>query len=259
MKADEFERLFDQAMAEAFRKHDFVPDPEPSWTKVRKQLERRSKRRSRLIVLPYIAVSFIIGAFLFGTPATSQAFPFFHVVKFIQEDVVKLIFGSGSNGEAAPKTLPPPNVQEPAGEGGSDSSGLVKPEVFENIEEAGKRMEYKLPRLEYLPAGYEFERITAFVKDSTKADTAAMFYRNGQNQITINVKGMKDGKQVTSTGNTDEGTVFKQIAVNGREAYLFQSQSGISSLNFLDQDVLVTIIGLLSEDEMVKIVEGMSL
>ena len=95
MNKEDFDRVFDAAFEEAARNHLPSPDPDPSWSKIETILkERHAKRKFR--PLPYaVAASFLIGAFILGSPTVTKAFnPFVQTIKNIQAGVVSFIFGN---------------------------------------------------------------------------------------------------------------------------------------------------------------------
>ena len=68
---------------------------------------KRKKRRKIFKLLSYAAVSFLIGALLFGTPVISQ--PITQFASDIKQEIMELFFGSPvQNGKSEPKTAPPP-------------------------------------------------------------------------------------------------------------------------------------------------------
>ncbi|MFF2886241.1 hypothetical protein [Paenibacillus sp. NPDC057967] len=113
MKTEELEAKFDHAFRESVKLTRFVPDTEESWTRLQKKLAKKTNSRKSISifkVLPYFAISFLLGAFLFGTPTISDAFQ--HVATVIKQDVLGI-----SDNEPAhkkniiPKTAPPPDYK----------------------------------------------------------------------------------------------------------------------------------------------------
>lgn len=113
MRAEEFEAKFDHAFHESIKLTRLVPDTEESWTRLQKKLAKRYNNRKRLSIfkiLPYITISFLLGAFLFGTPTISNAFQ--HVATVIKQDVFGILDDKPSpKKNIIPKTSPPPDYK----------------------------------------------------------------------------------------------------------------------------------------------------
>ncbi|ASS68304.2 MULTISPECIES: DUF4367 domain-containing protein [unclassified Paenibacillus] len=254
MKSDEeFDLMFDRAIAEASGKHEFVPDPEISWMKVKKQLGRRAKRRSRMKVLPYIAASFLVGAVLLGGPVKSQAFPFFHAVKSIQDDVVKLIFGSGGDNAVEPKTAPPPEHSGPEGSV-DESGGTTEQQSFHSLADAKAHADMELPAMNYVPDGYELKEAIILSSKKGKSDSATITYSSSEGKIfTVTVRNVRAGELVTTGGGLDG---IREIKIGGSNAYLFHSEKdGISSLEYMKSNLFILIYGVLSPEDITSIAE----
>ncbi len=257
MKSDEeFDLLFDRAIAEASGKHEFVPDPEISWMKVKKQLGRRAKRRSRMKVLPYIAASFLVGAVLLGGPVKSQAFPFFHAVKSIQDDVVKLIFGSGGDDTVKPKTAPPPEHSEPEGSV-DEPGGATEQQSFHSLKDAKAHADMELPAMNYVPEGYVLKEAMVLSSKKGKSESAILNYSKGEGKmLTVMVRKVKAGEQVTTGGDLNGRADYKEIKIGGSNAYLFHSEKdGLSSLEYMRSELFISIYGELSPEEIARIAE----
>ncbi|WP_147384552.1 hypothetical protein [Paenibacillus sp. 1011MAR3C5] len=111
MKTEELETMFDHAFRESVTLTRFVPDTEESWTRLQKKLAKRYRIRRRMglfKVLPFIVVSFLLGAFLFGTPTVSNAFQ--QVATVIKQDIFGISDDTTSH-NLIPKTAPPPDYK----------------------------------------------------------------------------------------------------------------------------------------------------
>lgn len=112
MDRETFDRLFDHAFEEAARSSELVPDPDNSWVRFEKRLAKRTRRRRRLRLVPYVVLSFMLGAFIFGTPAVTIAFqPIIESAASIRDGVVELTVGWQKPSDATPKTDAPPSYQ----------------------------------------------------------------------------------------------------------------------------------------------------
>ncbi|KKC48897.1 hypothetical protein VE23_20370 [Paenibacillus sp. D9] len=257
MKSDEeFDQMFDRAIAEASGKHEFVPDPEISWMKVKKQLGRRAKRRSRMKMLPYIAASLLVGAVLLGAPVQSQAFPFFHAVKSIQDDVVKLIFGSDGDNAVEPKTAPPPEHSGP--EGSTDEpGGATEQQSFHSLKDAKAHADMELPAMNYVPDGYELKEAMILSSKKGKSESAILNYSNGEGKIfTVTVRKVRAGELVTTGGELNGKADYQEIKIDGINGYLFHSENDMGvSLEYMKSDLFILIYGELSPEEITQIAE----
>ncbi|BBH22454.1 hypothetical protein Back11_37990 [Paenibacillus baekrokdamisoli] len=259
MNKDEFDRMFDDAFDEASNNYVTVPDSTASWKRVEDVVRRRQKRLQRLKVLPYVAASFLLGAFIFGTPTVTKAFtPFFHTIKSIQIDVVSLIFGSKDKADTEPKTSAP-------GDSGSTSEGsdMYNGEMIERQyntwEEASKQVAFAPISINYVPKELKQTDITLYFRQTQeRAGKAVLLYDNNASQrLMITIRVLDKNETLTSNNTKKSGTV-ETIKINSNEAYLFIANDNRVSLEYMTVNMYVSISGSLSKEEMIKVAKNIN-
>lgn len=258
---DERDEQFDAAFAEAVKNHDFTPNFEQSWQRMEKRLARRRRNRTRLRMLPYAAVSFLLGALLFGSPSASKAFdPFFQTVKSLPHGVVNVFYGSNERDENAvkAKTAPPPGYEPAPDSGGSGAPlGVSTQAEFASAEEAAEKADFKLPRMGYTPEGFKVDQILgAFMPGSSKASSVAWIYTKGDDgRYTIQFQHLS-GNSKMSTDYREEDGKLEIVRLHGVDAYLFETKDGYTSLEYLQGSIYTSIVGNLSKEQILKVAEN---
>ncbi|MCU6707947.1 DUF4367 domain-containing protein [Paenibacillus sp. J5C_2022] len=262
MNKDEFERWFDEAFEETAKKHEFVPSSDQSWTRVQAQLQRKSKRKFRLKVLPYVAASFLLGAIIFGTPTVSNAFdPIYKAIVSIKDEAIKIIFGSEDNKGAIPQTSPPPEEGakevNDGGGGKSNDFGLME---YNSIKEAMDHISFKIPTITYLPENYTIKSIKEYYSGNFESDKKTAYlniiYTNSNNNdVTMSIKNVISQEQLTSE-NIKANDTFKTIKINHADAFLFNDSNGKLSIEYPFNDIYIVISGKAEINELIKILEN---
>lgn len=266
---DEFDKPFEDAFEEAVRGHRFAPDFEASWRRVEKRLARRRRNRARLRALPYAAGAFLLGGLLFGSPPASRAFePFYQHVKQWPQGVVSVVFGTDqrSEGHTVPKTAPPPEYEPKTDQGppeigieGEGLEGVGTSTTFATDEEAAAAADFKLPKIGYAPEGYAVEKILGFYPPppAKKAYSVVWSYSDGgQGRYTINLQALAGNAKMSTEFRDRDGTL-KTIRLHDTDAYLFITRDGWTSLEYMQGGVYTAIVGNLSEEELLKVGEGL--
>lgn len=260
---NKFDELFDAALSEAAKKHEFVPDPEQSWLKVERKLKRQSQNRARLRAIPYIAISFVLGALIFGTPAVSTAFnlPFVKSILSIKDDVAHIVFGNDEGAEKSKaKTPPPPGFSVETPQVGEDVESIVyQQRSLKSWAEASKQAAFETPNIEFVPAGYKLDEVIGFFHPSgkEKANRLVFFYSgSGEGNYRIAFTPFRPNEKLSSSYRIEDGTL-ETILINNKDAYLFVGKDGTTSIEYIMGSTIFTmILGNLSKEEIVKVAEN---
>lgn len=199
MNKDEFDRLFDAAFEDAAKNHLPAPDPEPSWAKVEAMLKKRSKKR--LWPVPYaVAASFLVGAFIIGSPSATKAFsPFIQTIKQIQSGVVSFIFGNDSEHNGPARTSPPPETVV-ANEGASVDAGILSEQLFKSWEEAAPYLAFPAPVIRYIPDPFKLNEVVVFSNGEGKAKKTLLLYTNESEakSFMLTIRMLEQNETITS-------------------------------------------------------------
>lgn len=257
MNKDEFDQLFDRVFDESVQNHKFTPDTGPSWEKVQLQLAKRRRRRSQLRALPYVAASFLLGAFLFGSPAASNAFqPLFQAVVTIKDDIVRIVIGEPGNSKVTPKTPPPPESKRSDPDNTTSSgviNGTITPVTYETWEEAMKALDFKVPAIQYIVEGYDLSEVNIFYDNGRPRVTHIAYSDENGILYTINFNRIPVGAVFQSGGGP--GIDIQTSRIGSIETYIFTTNDGYIAQEFMINDIHVSISGPLSHDETQKIAE----
>jgi hypothetical protein len=255
MNKSQFDELFDTAFEQSASNHEFIPDPEESWGKVENLLKHRSRRNNIFKMLPFAATSFLLGAILFGLPVMTNAIsPFFHTIKTIEKSLVRFVFGSELDTTTKPKTAPPPD--QPNNEGQDVNSGDTVQQSFSSWEAAAKYVAFSLPRINYVPEEFKLNNILNIYPHGTgKATTVVLMYIGTENQYTIAIRLLGKGEKLTSGYREGDGE-FKTIKINNIDAYLFLTNDGSSSIEYMVGGLYISIIGNLNKTEIVRVADN---
>ncbi|SFJ55923.1 protein of unknown function [Paenibacillus sp. UNC496MF] len=257
MKKEEFDRAFDFAFEDAVKKHLPSPDPDPSWARVEMILKkRRNIRKYRFI--PYaVAAMVIIGAFLFATPSVSKAFtPFSQAIKSIQSGVSSIIFGNDSEYQGKAKTAPPPDNGN-SSEGQVLDNGLLGEKHYSTWEEASQNIAFSNPKIGFVPQKYKLEDVVLFFRNGqAEATRAVLIYTNTKEKknFLLTFRMLEHNETVTS-GTDNIAGEYTEVQVNGQKAYLLITKDTRSSLDYMIGNIVVSITGSLTKDEIIQIAE----
>lgn len=253
---EEFDRLFDQAFEESVQNHNFTPDAGPSWEKLQLQLAKKRRRKSQLRALPYVAASFILGAFLFGTPTASNAFqPLFQAVVTIKDDVVRIVFGEKSTSKVVPKTPPPPEednviIHKTVPLDGSSDTFETMSVKYETWEEAMPYLDFHVPEVHYIAEGFHLMDVNLNYDqvDSPSPRVATITYINDEGFVYhITFQKILPGTFYKIGGGT--GVDVKTLEIGSIKNYISTTNDGTVAQEFIIDDIRVSIIGPLSHEE----------
>ncbi|REK71248.1 DUF4367 domain-containing protein [Paenibacillus paeoniae] len=267
MNKEEFDQLFDKAFDESVQKHPFTPSPELSWERLQKQLAKRKRRKSQLRALPYVAASFLLGAFLFGTPTASNAFqPLFQAVVTIKDDVVRIVFGQPNSSKTVPKTPPPPGYIETNSTTHSNEGDLSAVTKFDRFtystwEEASQYMDFRTPTITYIADGYQLHDISAYFNVNQSTSIAVITYTDKEGIVyTITFKRLMENSVFQSGGGSS--VHVETLKMGTMDTYIFTTNDGYIAQEFLIDDIHISVSGPLSREETLiiskEIIESMT-
>ncbi|TCZ80169.1 DUF4367 domain-containing protein [Paenibacillus albiflavus] len=270
MNDADFDKLFDQALEQATIQHQTTPDPTASWKRVEGMLRRQKKKSHLLKMLPYIAASFVLGAVLFGSNVATNAFPpFFHGIESIQKDMYSFVFGT-TDGEikkaltSAPTDEPMnepmnepmygPNVNSKGIPDGTDISvGLNTERSFKSWEEARPLVLFSQVNVNYIPKDLNVKEILLFFHpNKVQANQAVLIYTSDTKRLLIKFDLLEENQVLTATANKNDGTL-ETIQINNTDAYLYVSNNGDVSLQYMTMNLYISISGNVSKEEIIQV------
>jgi hypothetical protein len=257
MKKEDFDRLFDAAFEEAVKTKLPAPDPDPSWQKIEVKLKKHSwKRKPQLRLIPLVAAaSFILGAFIFGTPTVTKAFnPFIQTLKNIQSGVVSFIFGNDSEPQGKAKTAPPP-IEPQEGEVLHESTTIKT--RYTTWDEASTQVAFPPLKIGYIPDAFKLNDVIVFSDNGEKAKKAVLYYANPESNVAFMITfRMLERNESLTTGSDTSAGEFEKIEVNGLPGFLFKHQDGRTSLDYMSGNIVISIAGSLSEYQVTQIAKA---
>lgn len=257
---NEFDRMFDKAFEEAARNHRMAPDSTASWKRVERMMMRRKKRKQLLKMFPFAAASFLLGAFLFGTPAVTKAFtPFFQSINSLPNHLVSFIFGSNDQSASQSKTAPPNDALAAGSDGLDESNGEMVEKQYQSWEAASQEMKaFNSLSLHEPPYKFEIVDVTLFFRQGEEqASKAVVLYSNESKQrLMLTIRELNKNETLASFNRKDDGS-YEVVQINGSEAYLFMGHDHRASLQFLFMNMHIAISGNLTKEEIIAIGESL--
>lgn len=250
---DEFDRLFEEAVS---RSEDNipVPDPDPSWQRIRSKLRRERRRAQWLRAAKWsglAAASLGLGTFLFQSLQPTEAFrPMFEMVYKVKGGSVSMNVGSTDRGSTeGAKTAPPPPDDDLETQPLKDNRDLPEESAFRRekvpLEEASAKTQFALPIPRYIPDGYAIQEVTIHYSiGESKASAAKLIYSHEMDSAILSVLVRKR----TFSKNAD--------LPDGKREWT-AAPSGINELEMNAGDVNIIVKGSQEESIMNKIVESM--
>jgi len=255
LKKEDFDKLFDEAFDEAAKRTTMIPDATPSWDNMQRKIRSKKKQRKLLGILPVAAASFLLGAFLFGSPAITTAFsPFFDTVKHIQQNVVSFIFGTKTTDSGA--LTPPPDEQAGIEESESSERPIYE-KSYASWNEAVRHVTFSPINIPDIPPDYKLSEVRLYSANAdSPASEARLVYFNQDNQrLLIKLSQIPDNAVITSSHVKEEGT-FTVIEHDGLKAYYFAASSGHAMLEFVYADIHISFSGVLAKETFVQMAEN---
>jgi hypothetical protein len=254
MEKNEFDLMFDEVFEKAAKDLP-SPNPDPSWSKIEGLLkEKRLFQKFR--IFPYaVAVSFILGAFIFGSPNVTKAFnPFIQTIENIQTGVISFIFGNDTNKDGNAKTSAPPNK---AKEGKVLTQSEDVEIHYKSWEEASKQLSFAAPQFGYIPTQFELADVILFTGNHSVAKKAELTYSNVQakEKFSITLRQLEQNESLTTGSNTENGE-YQTVQINSQPGFLFTSSDNRASLDFMSGNKVISIVGSLTQEQIVQIAQN---
>jgi len=252
---DQFDQMFDKAFDKAAHDQDMIPDSTASWKRVELTLNRRKKRKQLIKVLPYAAASFLLGAFLFGTPAVTKAFtPFFQSINSLPHGFVSFIFGSNDQTASKPNTAPPNNELSRVTEGLDQHNGEMIEKHYDSWEDASQKVAFTSLSLDNMPYHFELSDAALFFrKEEELSSKAVLRYSNESGQrLLLTIRLLNQNETLANINRKEDGS-YETVQINNSEAYLFLTHDARASLQFLYMNMYISITGNLSKEEIIAV------
>jgi len=253
------DKEIDQLIDDTIKNSPAAPKPavDASWLQVKQQLQRRQRVKLRVRFVAIAAISFIIGAALFGTPAITTAFtPFYQTIKELPNQVVAFFFGKEDSTKIQSKTEPPNDSLSSI----QDSTIIETDHVLEvSAEQLEEMLSFAAPKLNYIPPSYSLLRIEIMkLGADAKSNQVEFIYQNKENEILrVFLNKLTDKLTIGSGANRSGGTV-ETIQLASGEAYLILTESGLNKIELLQSDIYVRVMGREDEDVLIQIVNNIS-
>ncbi|MFD0872224.1 Uncharacterised protein [Chlamydia abortus] len=263
-KEEEWDRLLDSVFEDAVRENYRceVPDPTPSWEKVREKLKAEKRRRARRrwrSRIATIAASLLIGAFIFSTPQITNAFaPLTAIFKQLTGNMLSFFYGeSGLEERTGAKTSPPPPTEEPPQNIPEDHSDGSRASTTLKIsmEEAKQKSSIPLLEPQYVLDGYKLDSVKLSLDQHGQTLNAVIYYENEEGGIYLVTQSVLELNTVYTT-LSDENDTVKDVEIKGRKGKLIQG-SDKNDMILTDEGRLIRITGQISVEELYSIAESL--
>ncbi|GAB6930256.1 hypothetical protein JCM10914A_42390 [Paenibacillus sp. JCM 10914] len=273
--SEAFDDAFDEAFEHAASRSSYPMNEESkrqSWQKMKQQIDGMKKRRRRrhyIQIAGIIAASMALGAVLFAPTTMTQAVtPVYHEIRDWGNGIVGQVFGRRTPETGIALTPPPPDyeagpVTSPADQEAAPDHDVPPAEVVdvdttefietdEALPESRKRAQFQIPVFEYIPDEFKFYEANALlIGDNSQFDELNLQYKNNKDQfLHINMLSLEGDKQLGVGGKIVDTIKLD----NGKAVYI--REHGVTLLHNNDQ-LVVTINGVTTTDELIKIAENM--
>jgi len=223
-----------------------TPDIDEQWNKVRNALmeestpKNPSQKVNNLKRLTWVAALLIIvGAFSFINPGNANAFGE-KIIEFYN-----FMVGKTTNNKTETYKRPGSPNEPAVTDLGTNSEKEV------TLEQAQSSIPYTLATPNYLPPEFKLKRVTLTNMGSEIAEVSMEY--EGDSKVIV-FKQHNSAKSTTrgSLYDTDDTTV-KDVDVNGKPGILFITKNNMSTLNWIQRDLVLQITGKIEPDEIIKI------
>lgn len=248
--------VFDDALAYSLQ--GTQPIPKPSWEQVRRQIEQLHHarlRKSRLQWISLFTVSILLGAFIFSTTPMASAFnPIFTVFKSLRDNVVTFFYESEDLDTNGAKTPPPPGaIKELPAENNpsSNQSGTLKSREV-SLDEAKKQAPFRVLSAKKVPARFKLDK-TEIQSNQEEVRLVSIRYTENEESAFYIMQEKIDSDTMISSGLRQGAGDIEEIDLGGLKAFLYVLKDGQSKLEWMKDNVLINIMGDVSETEIVDI------
>ncbi|MDF2960214.1 MAG: hypothetical protein K0S39_1949 [Paenibacillus sp.] len=209
-----------------------------AWAQVSKRLHNRYRRRRiafRAGAISFMAVSLVLGGFLFGM-------------------IVPASLATGSyTGASKSIPAPIPDSSRPVAEG---PVKLDERKVTE--QEAKHYSDFKMGVPAYLPPGYTFDEGTVWLREGQeKSDHTLLLYTIRDKHL-LRVSYYKMHKNSAFSTGSFMPVTTKEVFIRGTKALFSASKSNFVRLDWMENDTVISVSGReLDEAELVKMAESL--
>ncbi|GAB6989983.1 DUF4367 domain-containing protein [Paenibacillus pini] len=265
MRNEKFEEWFDVAFERAVSSTSITSEDskKASWNQLQsriQEVQRVRKRRRHMQMASVVAASFIAGAIFFSPPTVTNAIsPFYQKIVSWGDGVVNIFFGTRDLDIDInkAKTSPPPlgfldNNNETMSDIGFES--LINEEnIVGSLDNINNKISFTLPTLSGIPLEYQFKDLYLSEPDSDRiSNRISLVYTNSYKQfLTITIIKLTTTTNFSSMGTDQTETILLK---NGNEAYY--TAGATNEIIFLNNNLSIRILGIISKEEMLKLVES---
>ncbi|AJS61165.1 DUF4367 domain-containing protein [Paenibacillus sp. IHBB 10380] len=243
----------DQDMKELVTKlyNDIViPNPTPSWNKVRIQLEQRRKRKKWLsrvkLVSGIVAASLLVNILVTGNMTTYAKVA--GLFRDIQEQVIEIFFQNSTHEPNPTDAKTPPPVDSAHSEPNTSSTEII------TLEEANSKLSFPLLLPTYVPDSFRLDH-TRISKEADGEYTSVYLGYVSDRGDSLKVTELELNEQTTikMEVHAESGTI-EEIQLGDNLAILVATPEGYTTLEWLSMDRLkITISGNISTEEIIKV------
>lgn len=253
--------VFCEALTEEFASIR-IPDPDTSWERLSPRISRQARRqrlRKRLQLAGMLAAAVMLGAFLFGSPQTTEAFlPVTRIWNEIQKDVLSLFQGDSKSLDKEPPgmlTAPPPHH----GPGGGRGENVKEHKSFATLDEAREALGVAVVQPGYTPPGYSFTRADAGISPDGRVISFVVFYRNEEHEQVLVVNRETLKLSLASAVSVDKvADASQKVKVGEYEgAFIAASDEAASLIWNTPLYNYYLFANRLDEAEMIRVAESM--
>lgn len=225
-----------------------VPDPTESWNKMHPRLQKYGRKKIWANRLK-IAFAVVILAFVVDT-ATNADIPktYAHVSTLFRDmkDRVAEYFFNRTNdqGKAEALTIPPP----------ADTEAMAEIPKETTLAEAKEKLIFPLLQPDFLPNTFTLNTVRVY-QESGQYNHVYLEYVNDSGEIFKLVEMYIGKSEVRSTLSLDAGQIKEKYI--GKDPAVLMLMPEMTYLEWVSDDVKVTISGKLNEQEIIQIAESL--
>lgn len=232
-----------------------VPDPTPSWEKVRIQLKQRRrlrKIRSRVILVAgVITTALVINAI--STVNISKTYAHMSsLVREVKEYLVEFFFTREEFDASAANTIQP--IEGAAAE----SSALLEETT---LEVAQTKMTFSLRIPKFMPDGYVLDVVRIFQEEDGQYRNAYLEYVTSDYQDIVKIsQHLIEPRSTHVKSDVASGSgIVQEVWIDSRPGVLVIVPEGFVTLEWLTaEDIKVSISGKLTETEVIQVAESLN-
>lgn len=256
-----FDAAFEAAGSDAGAAN--AADYRPSWERLQAKLanQRRARTfRSRIGRLAVVVVALIAVAFAVDGPRMVDAIqPVYAKIVETPSGVFSFVFGRDDSRTKA-KTPPPP-ASASFGGGSGPAAVPIGRIVVTDMAGAAAAVSFPSPSFGFVPAGYSFDRVyLTYAEDRERADSAAYVFRKADEEryLTFQLASLQPNTGL-SDNKPAEGVFVEKVPLKNTTGILTTTTSGSARLEAIVGNVFVSLSGIMTADDVLKVYDGMTL